>query len=39
MGLLQNSSLKKIMHKTRNPFSAKTAQKGSGFLFLHYFFV
>ena len=33
MGLLQNSSLKKIalwkiMHKTRNLFGAKTAQKG-----------
>ena len=27
------------MHKTRNLFSAKTAQKGSGFLILRYFFV
>ena len=35
--LLQNSSLKN-MHKTRNFFRAKTAQKGSGFLFLHDFF-
>ena len=29
----------KIMHKTRILFRAKTAQKGSGFLFLHDFFV
>jgi len=27
------------MHKTRNLFSAKTAQKGSGFLILRCFFV
>ena len=27
------------MHKTRNLFRAKTAQKGSGFLILRYFFV
>ena len=27
------------MHKTRNLFGAKTAQKGSGFLILRYFFV
>ena len=27
------------MHKTRNLFVAKMAQKGSGFLILRYFFV
>ena len=29
----------KTMHKTRNLFGAKMAQKGSGFLILRYFFV
>ena len=35
----QPDLLLKIMHKTRNLFRAKTAQKDSGFLILRYFVV
>ena len=38
-GAVAKQLSEKIMHKTRNLFSAKTAQKGSGFLILRCFFV
>lgn len=39
MGLLQNSSLKKLCIKPGTFSGPKRLKKGSGFLFLHYFLV